>query len=133
MQRVAVQASPDVLTAVTGRYTNGATRTPSDVHPFRKHLEDLRVGDTITAGPREVTLEDIARFAELTGDTFYAHTDEEAAKANRFFGGLWRTATWSCPTPPGSSSTRRRDRSSPTTASSSCASSRRPSRATRSP
>lgn len=46
------------------------------------------MGDTITAGPREVTLEDIARFAELTGDTFYAHTDEEAAKANRFFGGL---------------------------------------------
>jgi oxepin-CoA hydrolase / 3-oxo-5,6-dehydrosuberyl-CoA semialdehyde dehydrogenase len=88
MQRVAVQASPDVLTAVTGRYVAGATQTPSEVHPFRKHLEDLSVGDTITAGPRQVTLEDIERFAELTGDTFYAHTDEAAAKKNPFFGGL---------------------------------------------
>ncbi|MGO8876981.1 MAG: phenylacetic acid degradation bifunctional protein PaaZ [Acidimicrobiales bacterium] len=88
MQRVAVQASPDVLTKITGRYVGGAARTPSDVHPFRKHLGDLAIGDTISAGPRQVTLEDIERFAELTGDTFYAHTDEKAAKANPFFGGL---------------------------------------------
>jgi oxepin-CoA hydrolase/3-oxo-5,6-dehydrosuberyl-CoA semialdehyde dehydrogenase len=88
MQRVAVQASPDALTKVTGRYVSGATRTPSDIHPFRKHLGDLSIGDTITAGPRQVSLEDIDRFAELTGDTFYAHTDEEAAKKNPFFGGL---------------------------------------------
>jgi oxepin-CoA hydrolase/3-oxo-5,6-dehydrosuberyl-CoA semialdehyde dehydrogenase len=88
MQRVAVQASPEVLSAVTGRYVRGATQTPSDIHPFRKHLEDLRIGDTITAGPRQVTLKDIERFAELTGDTFYAHTDEEAARHNPFFGGL---------------------------------------------
>ena len=88
MQRVAVQGSPDVLSKVTGRYVRGAAQTPSDVHPFRKHLEDLRIGDTITAGPRQVTLEDIERFAELTGDTFYAHTNEEAARRNPFFGGL---------------------------------------------
>jgi oxepin-CoA hydrolase / 3-oxo-5,6-dehydrosuberyl-CoA semialdehyde dehydrogenase len=88
MQRVAVQGTPDVLQAVSGRYVRGAAQTPASVHPFRKHLEDLRVGETITAGPRRVTLEDISRFAELTGDTFYAHTDEEAAKANPFFGGL---------------------------------------------
>jgi oxepin-CoA hydrolase/3-oxo-5,6-dehydrosuberyl-CoA semialdehyde dehydrogenase len=30
---------------------------------------------------------DIEHFAEFTGDTFYAHTDEEAAKANPLFGG----------------------------------------------
>jgi oxepin-CoA hydrolase/3-oxo-5,6-dehydrosuberyl-CoA semialdehyde dehydrogenase len=66
----------------------GATQRPAEVHPFRKYLEDLRIGETITAGPRKVTLEDIARFAELTGDTFYAHTDEAAAKKNPFFGGL---------------------------------------------
>jgi oxepin-CoA hydrolase/3-oxo-5,6-dehydrosuberyl-CoA semialdehyde dehydrogenase len=88
MQRVAVQASPDVLSVVTRRYVRGATQTPSEIHPFRKHLEDLGIGETITAGPRRVTLEDIERFAELTGDTFYAHTDEEAAKKNPFFGGL---------------------------------------------
>jgi oxepin-CoA hydrolase/3-oxo-5,6-dehydrosuberyl-CoA semialdehyde dehydrogenase len=88
MQRVAVQASPDVLTAITGRYVKGARQAPAAVHPFRKHLEELRIGETITAGPREVTLEDIERFAELTGDTFYAHTDAEAAAKNPFFGGL---------------------------------------------
>ena len=88
MNRTAIQGTPDLLTAVTGRYVRGATQRPAEVHPFRKYLEDLRIGETITAGPRKVTLEDIARFAELTGDTFYAHTDEAAAKKNPFFGGL---------------------------------------------
>jgi oxepin-CoA hydrolase/3-oxo-5,6-dehydrosuberyl-CoA semialdehyde dehydrogenase len=86
MQRTAVQASPRVLTAVTNRWVPGTART-EDVHPFRKHLEDIRLGDTVVAGPRTVTLEDIEHFAEFTGDMFYAHMDEEAAKANPFFGG----------------------------------------------
>ncbi|TDD98168.1 phenylacetic acid degradation bifunctional protein PaaZ [Actinomadura rubrisoli] len=87
MQRTAVQASPAMLTAITGRWTAGAPRTRADVHPFRKHLEELTIGDTVVAGPRTVTLDDIEHFAEFTGDTFYAHMDEEAAKANPFFGG----------------------------------------------
>ncbi|WP_433228099.1 phenylacetic acid degradation bifunctional protein PaaZ [Actinomadura formosensis] len=87
MQRTAVQAGPSMLSAITGRWTPGAPRVQADVHPFRKHLEDLRVGDTVIAGPRTVTLDDIEHFAEFTGDTFYAHMDEEAAKANPFFGG----------------------------------------------
>ncbi|GLZ03211.1 bifunctional aldehyde dehydrogenase/enoyl-CoA hydratase [Actinomadura sp. NBRC 104412] len=87
MQRTAVQAGPGMLTALTGRWVPGAERTVTDVHPFRKHLEELRVGDTVVAGPRTVTLEDVERFAEFTGDTFYAHMDDEAAKANPFFGG----------------------------------------------
>ncbi|GAA4494283.1 phenylacetic acid degradation bifunctional protein PaaZ [Actinoallomurus oryzae] len=87
MQRTAVQASPRMLTAVTGRWTPGAERTVTDVHPFRKHLGELRVGDTVVAGPRTVTLADIEHFAEFTGDTFYAHMDEEAARANPFFEG----------------------------------------------
>jgi oxepin-CoA hydrolase/3-oxo-5,6-dehydrosuberyl-CoA semialdehyde dehydrogenase len=87
MQRTAVQAGPGMLTALTGRWVSGAERTVTDVHPFRKHLEELRVGDTVIAGPRTVTLEDVEQFAEFTGDTFYAHMDEEAAKANPFFGG----------------------------------------------
>ena len=56
------------------------------MHPFRKHLEELRVGDTIVAGPRTVTQEDVEHFAEFTGDTFYAHMDAEAAAANPLFG-----------------------------------------------
>jgi oxepin-CoA hydrolase/3-oxo-5,6-dehydrosuberyl-CoA semialdehyde dehydrogenase len=87
MQRTAVQASPDMLGAVTGRWVPGAERTVTSVHPFRKSLAELRVGDTVIAGPRTVSLEDVDHFAEFTGDTFYAHTDEEAARANPFFDG----------------------------------------------
>jgi len=87
MQRTAVQASPDMLTAIGGRWVTGAERHDDGVHPFRKSLADLRIGDSVTAGPRAVTLEDIEHFAEFTGDTFYAHMDEEAAAANPLFGG----------------------------------------------
>jgi oxepin-CoA hydrolase/3-oxo-5,6-dehydrosuberyl-CoA semialdehyde dehydrogenase len=87
MQRTAVQGSPAVLASVTGRWVPGAPRQEG-VHPFRKSLAELRLGDSVVAGPRTVTLEDVAHFAEFTGDTFYAHTDEEAAKANPLFGGI---------------------------------------------
>ncbi|WP_369132080.1 phenylacetic acid degradation bifunctional protein PaaZ [Modestobacter sp. I12A-02662] len=87
MQRTAVQGSPDMLTAIGSRWVTGARRTGDAVHPFRKSLAELRIGDSVTAGPRAVTLEDIEHFAEFTGDTFYAHTDEEAAAANPLFGG----------------------------------------------
>ncbi|MFI2707065.1 phenylacetic acid degradation bifunctional protein PaaZ, partial [Nocardioides sp. CER28] len=88
MQRTALQGSPDMLTAVTGRWTVGAHRSVTDVHPFRKSLADLRIGDTIESASRTVTLDDIGHFAEFTGDTFYAHTDAEAAAANPLFGGI---------------------------------------------
>jgi oxepin-CoA hydrolase/3-oxo-5,6-dehydrosuberyl-CoA semialdehyde dehydrogenase len=88
MQRTAVQASPDMVTAVTRRWTPGSARRVDDVHPFRKSLADLRIGDTIASAAREVTLDDIGRFADLTGDTFYAHTDPVAAAANPLFGGI---------------------------------------------
>ncbi|MBK1789061.1 phenylacetic acid degradation bifunctional protein PaaZ [Prauserella cavernicola] len=87
LQRTAVQASPTVLSAVTGQFVPGAPRREG-THPFRKPLAELRVGDTVVAGPRTVTPEDIAHFAEFTGDTFYAHTDEQAAAANPLFGGI---------------------------------------------
>jgi oxepin-CoA hydrolase/3-oxo-5,6-dehydrosuberyl-CoA semialdehyde dehydrogenase len=87
MQRTAVQGSPDMLTAIGGRWVTGAERHDDGVHPFRKSLAELRIGDSVTAGPRPVTLEDIEHFAEFTGDTFYAHMDEEAAAANPLFGG----------------------------------------------
>lgn len=87
MQRTAVQASPRMLAAVSGRWVSGAGRSTEGVHPFRKSLAELRVGDAVVAGPRRVTLDDIERFAELTGDTFYAHMDDEAARDNPFFDG----------------------------------------------
>ncbi|TGN30411.1 phenylacetic acid degradation bifunctional protein PaaZ [Aeromicrobium chenweiae] len=88
MQRTAVQASPDMLTAITGQWTKGSAQLVDEVHPFRKSLAELRIGDTIRSAPRTVTLDDIGRFAELTGDTFYAHTDPDAAAANPLFGGI---------------------------------------------
>ena len=88
MQRTAVQGSPDMLTAVTGVYTAGAARVETEVHPFRKTMGELRIGDTVVTDTRTVTDEDVAHFAAFTGDTFYAHTDPVAAAANPLFGGI---------------------------------------------
>jgi oxepin-CoA hydrolase/3-oxo-5,6-dehydrosuberyl-CoA semialdehyde dehydrogenase len=87
MQRTAVQGTPRLLSAVTGRWSEGAPAREDGVHPFRKSLAELRVGDRITTAKRMVTLDDIEHFAHFTGDTFYAHMDEEAARANPLFGG----------------------------------------------
>lgn len=87
MQRTAVQASPTVLGAVTNRFVEGGPRQEGE-HPFRKSLAELRIGDSVVAGSRAVTRADIDHFSEFTGDTFYAHTDEEAAAKNELFGGI---------------------------------------------
>jgi oxepin-CoA hydrolase/3-oxo-5,6-dehydrosuberyl-CoA semialdehyde dehydrogenase len=87
MQRSAIQASPRMLAAITRRWVPGAPRNDDAVHPFRKSLAELRIGDAVVGGPRTVTIEDIEHFAEFTGDTFYAHMDEAAARANPFFDG----------------------------------------------
>lgn len=86
LQRTALQGSPDMLTAVTGTYVAGATRKEGE-HPFRKCFEDLEIGDSVITASRTITLEDIERFADLSGDRFYAHMDEEAAKASPIFEG----------------------------------------------
>jgi oxepin-CoA hydrolase / 3-oxo-5,6-dehydrosuberyl-CoA semialdehyde dehydrogenase len=87
MQRTAVQGSPDLITAVTGRWTRGARERDPGVHPFRKPFGELAIGDTFHSGEREVTVEDIERFAELSGDHFYAHMHEAQAARNPLFGG----------------------------------------------
>lgn len=87
MQRTALQGSPDMLTAVTGEFITGARRNTDTEHPFRKCFEDLRIGDSVVTKSRTITLEDIERFADLSGDRFYAHMNEEAAAANPFFEG----------------------------------------------
>ncbi|UXW86703.1 phenylacetic acid degradation bifunctional protein PaaZ [Microbacterium azadirachtae] len=86
MQRTAIQGTPEILTAITGVWHTGAG-TDRAVHPFRKSLAELRLGDQVESGLRPLSLEDIEAFAHSTGDTFYAHMDEEAAEANPFFGG----------------------------------------------
>ncbi|WP_455904432.1 phenylacetic acid degradation bifunctional protein PaaZ [Microbacterium sp.] len=87
MQRTAVQGSPEMLTALTGVWHAGAVARSGGRHPFRKSLAELLIGDQIVSASREVTLDDIETFAHFTGDTFYAHMDDEAAAANPFFPG----------------------------------------------
>lgn len=86
MQRTAIQGTPEILTAITGVWHTGAG-TDRTLHPFRKSLAELRLGDQVESGLRALSLDDIEAFAHSTGDTFYAHMDEDAAAANPFFGG----------------------------------------------
>lgn len=88
MQRTAIQGSPNMLTAITGVWHTGAEQHFDVVHPFRKSLDELRIGDAFASDLRTVSLEDISAFANSTGDTFYAHTNEDAAAANPFFPGI---------------------------------------------
>jgi oxepin-CoA hydrolase / 3-oxo-5,6-dehydrosuberyl-CoA semialdehyde dehydrogenase len=87
MQRTALQGTPDVITATTGRWVRGARELEPGIHPFRKPFGQLRVGDTFRSPEREVTTADIERFADLSGDRFYAHMDEAEAARNPLFGG----------------------------------------------
>lgn len=87
LQRTALQASPDRIVSLTQDWNKGAAIHASSQHPFRKNFDILVIGDTIETAARKITLDDIEHFAEFTGDTFYAHMDEAAAKANPFFPG----------------------------------------------
>ncbi|MEL7027816.1 MAG: phenylacetic acid degradation bifunctional protein PaaZ [Pseudomonadota bacterium] len=87
MQRTAVQGSPNALTGVAASWMPGAATEADAPHPFRLRFGELEIGKTIETAPRTISLEDIEHFAEFTGDTFYAHMDEEAAAANPFFPG----------------------------------------------
>jgi oxepin-CoA hydrolase/3-oxo-5,6-dehydrosuberyl-CoA semialdehyde dehydrogenase len=87
MQRTAIQSSPTMIAAITGQYIPGAPKHPIDTHPFRRKMSELSIGDTLKTASRTVTIEDIEHFAEFTGDKFYAHMDEEAAKASPIFEG----------------------------------------------
>ena len=87
MQRTAIQGSPDILSAITGTYVPGTKSTKTRTHPFTRTFTELKVGESIETAKRKITLEDIDHFAHFTGDTFYAHMDEDAARANPFFPG----------------------------------------------
>jgi oxepin-CoA hydrolase/3-oxo-5,6-dehydrosuberyl-CoA semialdehyde dehydrogenase len=87
MQRTAVQGTPDTITALGGRWVRGSRILDPARHPFRLAFNELRLGDTFRSIEREVTVEDIERFAALSGDTFYAHMSETEAARNPLFGG----------------------------------------------
>lgn len=73
MQRTAIQGSPTTITAITHVFQQGAKGLDPGVHPFKKHFEELHIGDQIVTEKRLITSEDIDKFAALSGDNFYAH------------------------------------------------------------
>ncbi|MBE7426650.1 MAG: phenylacetic acid degradation bifunctional protein PaaZ [Ideonella sp.] len=84
LQRTALQGSPSMITAVTGEYLRGAKLRESELHPFRRHFEDLQVGDSLLTHRRTVSEADIVAFGGISGDYFYMHFDEIAAKESPF-------------------------------------------------
>ncbi|MBI1781109.1 MAG: phenylacetic acid degradation bifunctional protein PaaZ [Sphingobacteriales bacterium] len=73
LQRTAIQGSPTTLTEITNVYQPNALGKKGDKHPFKKYFEELQIGEQIVTGKRVITSEDIDRFADLSGDHFYAH------------------------------------------------------------
>lgn len=86
LQRTAIQGSPTMITKITNQYQYGAKQTITDIHPFQKYFEELKVGDTLITEKHLVTLEDIEKFADLSGDKFYAHMDEKSLEGTIFKG-----------------------------------------------
>ena len=84
LQRAAIQGSPTMLTAVTGEYQRGAAVTEDVIHPFRKHFEEIQVGNSLLTHRRTVTEADIVNFGGVSGDYFYMHFDEIAARQTQF-------------------------------------------------
>jgi len=84
LQRAAVPGSPSMLSAVTNEYVRGAKLKESDLHPFRKYFDDLKVGDSLLTHRRTISEADITAFGGISGDYFYMHFDEVAAKESPF-------------------------------------------------
>lgn len=83
-QRTSIQGAPRLLAAISQRWLAGAN-VRQEGHPFRRDLTQLQIGDQFQSPSRIITKEDVEHFAHFTGDIFYAHMDEAAAKANPFF------------------------------------------------
>ncbi len=73
LQRTAIQGSPTTITEVTNVYQPHAKGKDPGKHPFKKYFEELQVGDQIVTEKRLITSGDIDKFADLSGDHFYAH------------------------------------------------------------
>lgn len=84
LQRTAIQGSPTMVAAVTREYVRGAKVIENDVHPFRRHFDDLQVGESLLTHRRTVTEADIVNFGCLSGDHFYMHFDDIAARKTQF-------------------------------------------------
>ena len=84
MQRAAVQGSPTMLTAITREYARGAKVIETGTHPFKHYFEELQIGESLLTASKVIGEADVKAFGELTGDMFYMHFDDVAAKASAF-------------------------------------------------
>ncbi|MEP6731498.1 MAG: phenylacetic acid degradation bifunctional protein PaaZ [bacterium] len=84
MQRTAIQGSPQTVAAVTREWSKGATELLDRIHPFRKYFDELEIGETLITHRRTVTESDVVSFAGISGDFFYAHMDDIAARESLF-------------------------------------------------
>lgn len=84
MQRTAVQGSPSTITKVSNEWIKGASESVDRIHPFRKYFDEIEVGDTLITHRRTITETDIVNFAGISGDYFYAHMDDIAARESIF-------------------------------------------------
>ena len=84
MQRTAIQGHPSMISAIAEQYQPGGHQEESMPHVFRKHFEELNVGDTVTTAKHTVTEADIVNFANVSGDNFYAHVDETSLEGTLF-------------------------------------------------
>ena len=84
LQRTAIQGHPTTITSITKQYQYGAVQNTEGIHTFKKHFEDIMIGDTVITEKHLVTLDDIENFADLSGDRFYAHMDENSLEGTIF-------------------------------------------------
>ncbi|MCT4622669.1 MAG: MaoC/PaaZ C-terminal domain-containing protein, partial [Schleiferiaceae bacterium] len=64
----------------------GAARPEPNPHVFRQHFEEVKEGDTDYTHRHTVTDADIASFAQVSGDNFYAHVDATSLEGTIFEG-----------------------------------------------
>ena len=84
LQRTAIQGHPETITKITEQFQIGGNQPESNPHVFRKHFEELNVGDTVFTHKHTVTTADIVNFANVSGDNFYAHMDETSLDGTIF-------------------------------------------------
>ena len=84
LQRTAIQGHPSTITAITQQFQVGAAMPEAQPHVFRKHFEELVVGETVFTHKHTVTDADIVNFANVSGDNFYAHMDATSLEGTIF-------------------------------------------------
>ena len=86
LQRTAIQGHPTTITEITQQFQVGAAMPEANPHVFRKHFEELVVGETVFTHKHTVTDADIVNFANVSGDNFYAHMDATSLEGTIFEG-----------------------------------------------